>query len=156
MRKGKTYMDLIKILKKLELKEGFACGVPQSEEEIDNLENALNVRFPVEYKVFLRKYGYMSWLGDEIYGPSDDDYCDLLTRNKEARNLEFPKEFKSLPKDAFIFQEYPGGGYYMLFSQDSQRPGEVGLFLHEMYNNEEQTWKSFEAFLKDYYCSRSN
>jgi len=153
MREEEIYINLIKILKNLELKENFISGVPQNEEEIRNLEKELHLKFPKGYKIFLQKYGYMSWLGGEIYGPSDDDYCDLITRNKEARNIEFPKEYKSLPRDAFIFQGYAGGGYFMLFSEDSRRAGEVGLFLHETYNNEEQTWNSFEAFLDDYYCS---
>lgn len=146
-------MDLINILKEMELKEGYVCGEPQSEKEIQNLEFKLNIKFPSEYRFFLQKYGYMSWFGGEIYGPSSDEYCDLLTRNNEVNEGKFPKDFRALPNDAFVFQGYLGGGYYMIFGENSDRAGEVGLFLHEIYNNEVQTWESFGAFLEDLYCS---
>ena len=145
-------MDFTNLLTKLTLKENFAHGLPQSEGQIHDLETKLNVQFPQSYKDFLRRYGYMSWLGGEIYGPSDDEYCDLLIRNKEAREINLPKDFFSLHKDAFVIKGYLGGGYYMIFSADSPRAGQVGLFLGETAYHEEQTWDSFEAFLKDYYC----
>ena len=49
--------------------------------------------------------------------------------------------------------EYGGGGYYMLFSDDSFRKGQVGLFLDETFYEEAQTWDSLEAFFEDYFCS---
>lgn len=146
-------MDIINIFKNLEQKEEFECGLPQSESQIQDLETSLNVKFPEVYKEFLRRYGYMSWFGGGIYGQSHDQYFDLLRKNRLAREEKIPADFLSLPQDAFIFKEYGGGGYYMLFSADSPRSGQVGLFLNETAYREEQTWESFEAFLEDYYGS---
>lgn len=146
-------MDLINILKIIEQKEDFQCGNQQGEKQIEFFEESLNVKFPDSYKKFFKKYGYAAWSDGEIYGASSDLYYNLLEKNIYARNQNLPKDFIPLPIDAFIFDKYPGGGYYMLFSATSPRSGQVGLFLSETAYQEEQTWESFEAFLEDYYCS---
>lgn len=145
-------MELIDIYKCFEKKENFEHGQAQTEAQINVLEDKLKIKFPEAYKELLRKYGYISFFGTEIYGPSNDPYCDLLTRNKKARDQKLPKDFIPLPLDAFIFMQYGGGGYYMLFSEDSPRAGQVGLFLSETAYHEEQTWEGFKAFLEDYFC----
>lgn len=117
------------------------------------MEEQLNTKFPDSYKKFLKKYGYITWSEGDVYGISDDPYFDLLKKNKFARSEALPADFMPLPLDAFAIDKYAGGGYYMLFSADSPRAGQVGLFLSETAYHEEQTWDSFEAFLEDYYCS---
>lgn len=146
-------MDLIEILKKIEQKEDFQYEGSQNEEQIRFFESELNVKFPKSYKEMFKKYGYMAWNEGEIYGASNDLYYNVLEKNKFARQQKIPDNFLSLPRDAFIFDKYPGGGYYMLFSNDSPRAGQVGLFLSESGYQEEKTWDSFESFLEDYYCS---
>lgn len=146
-------MNLINIFKILEQKEDFQCGEPQDEKQIQELETKLNMKFQRSYKEFLKKYGYISWFGGGIYGLSNDPYFNLLRKNWLARTEKIPEDFLPLPKDAFIIKGYGGGGYYMLFSADSPRAGQVGLFLSENGYQEEQTWESFEAFLEDYYGS---
>ena len=141
------------ILKKLERKENFKCGDPQSEKQIQNLENQLNVKFSESYKQFLRMYGYASFSGGHIFGPSGDSYYDLIVRNKEAREEKLPEDFKSLPADAFAITYYPGGGYFILFGDNSPRKGQVGLFIDESFYQEVQSRDSFEQFLADGYCS---
>lgn len=153
MKMGQIYMDLIDMLKKLKLKKDFECGESQNENHIQNLEIKLNLKFPESYRQFLKIYGYVAFFGGHIFGPSKDRYYDLVTRNKEAHIENLPKDFQSLPEDALVISYYPGGGYYMLFSQDSLRKGQVGLFIDEMLYNEVQTWDSFEEFLIKGYCS---
>ena len=77
-------MDLIDICKHLEKKENFKHGLPQTEEEIAYLEEQLKVKFPEPYKKLLRKYGYISFFGTVIYGPSKDSFYDLLIRNTHS------------------------------------------------------------------------
>jgi len=137
-------MDLIDVFNTIERKEDFEHGLPQSGKEIRDLEVALNVKFPESYKELLQKYGYISWLGGSIYGPSKDAYYDLLIRNKELREERLPEGFASPPKEAFLIKDY-GEAYIMLFSDNSPRAGQVGLFLSETGYQEEQTWESFEA-----------
>lgn len=153
IKKEKTYMDLIDLLKKLKCKQDFECGESQNENQIQNLENMLKLKFPESYKQFLRTFGFVSFFGGHIYGPSKNSYYDLVTRNREAREEILPEDFQSLPEDALIISYYPGGGYYVLFSEDSIRKGQVGLFIDEMLYSEVQTWDSFEDFLMDGYCS---
>ena len=149
----RVFMDLINIFKIIEKKEDFESGIPANGDQIDFFEKKLNVTFPDSYVQFLKQFGYATWSEGEIYGLSENPYYDLLMSNKEAREENVPNDFISLPRDAFIFKEYGGGGYYMLFGADSPRAGQVGLFLSETGYQEEQTWDSFEAFLEDYYCS---
>lgn len=153
MKRGKIYMDSISILQKLKLKKNFECGEPQNEAQIRTLEEALNVKFSASYKQFLKMYGYASFSGGHIFGPSKDPYYDLITRNKKIRAEKLPEDFLNLPEDAFAIDRYPGGGYFMLFGKDSSRAGEVGLFLSETAYQEEDTWDSFEQFLAEGYCS---
>lgn len=146
-------MDLINIFKTLQKKDEFECGIPQNEEQIATLEKKLHIAFPQSYRWFLQHYGYAAWSEGVILGSSNFPYYDVITINEYARSEELPEDFISLPLDAFAIDRYPGGGYYMLFSADSSRAGQVGLFLSETGYHEEQTWDSFEAFLEDYYCS---
>lgn len=146
-------MDLIDIFKRLEKKEDFEYGIAQSDEQINGLEQKLGVKFPIAYRKFLESYGYVSFFGGAIYGPSDNPYYDLLRKNKLARQEQLPSDYQHLPKDAFVIESYPGGGYFMLFSDDSPRKGQVSLFIDETSYGEAQNWDSFEEFLFKGYCS---
>ncbi|MBB1282575.1 hypothetical protein [Pseudoalteromonas sp. SR41-1] len=46
-----------------------------------------------------------------------------------------------------IIGTYDGGGYYFLFSQESERAGEVGLFLTETYGQEVSKFNTFTDYL---------
>lgn len=151
IKKEEISMDLINIVEILKNKDEFECGEGQNEEQIAMLETKLQVIFPKSYRWIVKQYGYMAWSDGIILGPSNISHYDLMTINEYARSEELPKDFAKLPSDAFVIDRYPGGGYYMLFSADSPRAGQVGLFLDETFNHEEQTWDSLEAFLEDYY-----
>lgn len=135
MRNGDQ--DLISILEILKDKDEFECGEAQNEEQIASLEKKLHVIFPKSYRWILQQYGYIAWLEGVILGPSSNPCYDLITINQFARSEELPEDFVSLPLDAFVIDSYPGGGYYMVFSADSSRAGQVGLFLDETFNQEE-------------------
>lgn len=149
MKKGKTSMDIIEILKKIESNEDFECGEGLDDAGIQSLEKELGMSFPDSYKVFLKKYGYMSWFGDTLCGYSSDNFSNVIYANKKLRARELPEDFFPYPEDAFLIKRYAGGGDYMLFEKGSERSGQVGLFLDETFNQEVETWDSFESFLKD-------
>ena len=142
-------MEIIEILKTIESNEGFKCGKALSDLEIQELEVEMGMSFPDSYKVLLRGYGYMAWFGDMLYGKSSNSFFDLVSRNKKLREEVLPEDFYSYPEDAFLVKNYDGGGDYMLFNKDSERAGQVGLFLDETFNQEVETWDSFESFLED-------
>lgn len=142
-------MELNDIFKKLEEKEGFRQGVGQDEESIKELERKLNVSFPEEYKVFLRRYGYICWKGGRIYGVSKKLEEDVIHKNRLIREDIQPEEYMKLPEDAFLIEDY-GDAYFMLFDKNSVQKGAVMLYLSENPKWAEKSWESFKVFLEEY------
>ena len=60
-------------------------------------------------------------------------------------------DFEKIPKEGCVLENY-GGGCYFLFSKESDRSGQVALFLDEVFGKEAQSWATFEDFL-DYMLS---
>src|SRR5689334_2644987 len=48
----------------------FRAGRPASDDEISKLENDLHVRLPGQYVEFLRRFGWIRWFGNEVFGLS--------------------------------------------------------------------------------------
>ncbi|MEB6589206.1 MULTISPECIES: SMI1/KNR4 family protein [Pseudomonas] len=48
--------------------EDPACAGGTTDAVIADFEKALNVKFPLSYKLFLKKYGALSFAGDTYYG----------------------------------------------------------------------------------------
>ena len=148
MTKVKTYMNsLDRILNKFKEKEGVEFYGALNDASIYEMESELKITFPESYKTFLKKYGYLEWFGHAIYGYSyDADYHTVMS-TIELREDEVLIDFKSVSKNGCVLENYSGGGYYFLFSRESDRSGEVALFLDELFGNEAQSWATFEDFL---------
>ena len=139
-------------LDKFKEKEGFECYGQLNDETINEMEKELGICFPDSYQVFLKKYGYIEWFGHTIYGYAEDEDYNTVECTIELRKDEIPSDFERIPKEGCILESYGGGGHYFLFSKESHRPGQVALFLDELYGREGQSWETFEAFL-DYMLS---
>ncbi len=143
-------MELAEIFNKLAEKEGFEHGEAQGDKSISEAEKALNISFPEEYKQFLRRFGYASWNGGRLYGISKNLRSNIVHKNKLIRETVFqPEEYRKLPEDAFLIEDY-GDAFFMLFGNDSNRKGQVGLYLSEKSSWEEKNWASFKVFLEEY------
>ncbi|EGQ8156420.1 hypothetical protein GTP20_22655 [Vibrio alginolyticus] len=129
-------------------KEGFECFGELNDVSIHEMENQLGLSFPEPYKVFLRKYGYVEWFGHTIYGYSEDEDYLTVERTLELREDEIPSDFEKIPQNGCVLERYAGGGYYFLFSNESERSGQVALFIDELFGKEAQSWTTFEAFLE--------
>lgn len=142
-------MELKEIFNRLAQKDGFECGEGQDEKSIQQLEEKMKIRFPDEYKAFLGDLGYALWNGGKIYGISKKLVADVVHRNQLVREGIKIGEFRKLPEDAFLIEDY-GDAFFMLFGNDSKRKGQVGLYLTERPDWEEKNWKSFKEFLEEY------
>ncbi|PWU05315.1 MAG: hypothetical protein C5B43_03530 [Verrucomicrobia bacterium] len=142
-------MELQEIFNKLKEKEGFNCGQPQNENSISQLEKELKLTFPEEYKEFLKKFGFATWNGGQIYGASKNLEENVIHKNKLVREDIQPEEFIKLPDHAFLIEDY-GDAFFMLFEKNSKRSGQVVLYLSEKPDWEEKSWPSFKIFLEEY------
>jgi hypothetical protein len=135
-------------LNKFKEKEGFECFGKLNHESIHEMESELGVSFPEPYKIFLKKYGYVEWFGHTIYGYSEDEDYHTVECTIELRKDDIPSDFQRIPKHGCVLENYGGGGYYFLFSSESERSGQVALYLDELFGKEAQSWATFEAFLE--------
>lgn len=139
-------------LKLISEKEGFECYGSVSNEIVKRMEQRLDIVFPNTYREFLKCWGFVEWFGHSIYGYSEDIECRTVEYTLELRDENIPDEFSPLPKSGCVIESYAGGGVYFLYSDNSDRAGEVVLLVDELYGKEVQSWKSFEDFL-DYVVS---
>ncbi len=80
---------------------------------------------------------YEDYEEDDVIGATE--YYHQRYDNKD--------EYQSVPQHGLVINSYDGGGYYFLFSEESERAGEVGLFLTETYGQEESKFNTFTDFL---------
>ena len=56
--------------------------------------------------------------------------CSTIRKGNHFRQLyKNDSSYQSVKSNGVVIGTYDGGGYYFLFSQESERVGEVGLFL---------------------------
>ena len=136
-----------KLLKNYDDRAGGA-----SDEEIASLEMDFGITLPNDYKYFLSNFGFASWFGGGVQGLPDDNYrfkkYSAVNLNTIHHVKSYEKEnYLPVPKFGLVINTYDGGGYYFLFSKESERAGEVGLFLTETYGQEVSKFKSFTDYL---------
>ncbi|WP_166113520.1 SMI1/KNR4 family protein [Pseudoalteromonas sp. Z9A5] len=154
--------EITNIMSLAEKLENFRCrrgGAPQV--QIKGLEEKFKITLPESYKTFLEQYGFCLWFGDTVKGlvPLEDEYegdedeedfkDDDVIRATEYYHQQYDNEdeYQSVPEHGLVINSYDGGGYYFLFSEESERAGEVGLFLTETYGQEESKFESFTDYL---------
>ena len=66
-----------------------------SEEQIIRAEKRLELKFPEEYKDYVKKFGTISFLGNEWTGLNVDGYLNVVNMTEEERALNefFPKKY---------------------------------------------------------------
>ncbi|MFK3863687.1 SMI1/KNR4 family protein [Pseudoalteromonas rhizosphaerae] len=138
---------------KLQKKQNFMSRVGGAEEqEIIDLQSYYKITLLDDYKHFLKSFGFCAWFGDYICGLPEESFRfkkSLSVYNKTNYFIDFYKEheLQAVSKRGVIINKYDGGGYYFLFSKESGRAGEVGLFLTETYGQEVSKFKSFTDYL---------
>ena len=87
-------MNIIEKIKKIEdLDTNLKGGA--SEEQIIRAEKRLELKFPEEYKDYVKKFGTISFLGNEWTGLNVDGYLNVVNMTEEERALNkfFPKKY---------------------------------------------------------------
>ena len=87
------------VLQRENLKESLTIWNNASDSEIMQCEETLKTKLPESYKVFIKKYGMLVFLGDEFIGSENPN----VTLNNRSHNLSpysynFPKNFVSVYK----------------------------------------------------------
>jgi len=145
--------EIDNLMKKAAKNKNFECranGAP--EHEINSLEGLIGALLPKDYKYFLSNYGFALWFGGTIPGliENDDAYDEEDdVRETNAYYIAFynDPEYQLVPENGLVINSYDGGGYYFLFSKESDRAGEVGLFLTETFGQEVSSFASFTDYL---------
>lgn len=146
-------MNIEELMQDAAKKENFMIregGAPQ--DEVLALERYYKITLPSDYRDFLLKFGFVAWFGDYICGLVSEETrfgktFNVYKKTDYYQDFYDRAEFESVPTDGVIINQYDGGGYYFLFSQESERAGEVGLFLTETYGQEVSKFKSFTDYL---------
>ncbi|MDO6764917.1 SMI1/KNR4 family protein [Agarivorans sp. 1_MG-2023] len=146
-------LTIDQILEKAADIKNFECrdgGTPES--EITELEKELNIHLPNDYRHFLSNYGFVGWFGDSVEGLAEKGTIDYRLGHVLKTTLSYQEkystpEYQSLPNQGVVINRYAGGGYYFLFSKESERAGEVGLFLTETFGQEVSVYDNFTDFL---------
>lgn len=141
-RLGKKFRDV-------ELGEGL------DDLEVRKIERKLGLTFPLDYKYFLKKYGYFASNGPDILGagcdPDYDEYYSMEFFTLDDRNCDLPSFFKPRPTHTVVVGAYGGGGHFFLYCEESKKAGCVELLLDELGGKADtKSWKSFTEFLSHY------
>lgn len=79
-------MNIIEKIKKIEdLDTNLKGGA--SEEQIIRAEKRLELKFPEEYKDYVKKFGTISFLGNEWTGLNVDGYLNVVNMTEDEKAL---------------------------------------------------------------------
>ncbi len=90
-----------KLVDKLKDVQGLCVIGACTEDEIDRAEKKLGLKFPEEYKCFLKAFGAVSFYGTEWMGLNVPDYLDVVGRTTAEREAG-----GGFPKDCFLLENH--------------------------------------------------
>jgi hypothetical protein len=136
----------------------FRCGAGATPEEVRNVESALGVVLPEDYRKFLRKFGYARWLGTQVFGVFEqaskaevrkDGFDYDCIRNTLAAPQEFlPPGAPPLPPGGVVISEDgSGAGVILLFGGREKGGGRVAYYNFEDGEEPVQEWPTFTDYL---------
>lgn len=91
-----SYTNFIKAMELAPKCKFYTTAGGKSEEEIDMSEKKLGISFSPQCKEFYKKYGYLSFFGNEIYGIDPEDDSGILEGNSVAYALNDREEYNYL------------------------------------------------------------
>lgn len=95
---------------------------PALDEDIINYESVLGVSFPESYKIFLRKYGTLTFNGESFYGISKKGFAATSVPDVRYATLEARK----LGNIDNAMIQIKSSGYGPIFSIDTLMLGKTG------------------------------
>jgi len=92
-------------------------GRPASDEWIDQAEKYLALRFPEEYRQFLRRWGTLAFGSVEFYGIAGDSFETASVPNGIWYTMKLRREI-GLPQHFVVLCNNDGHEYYLLDTSD--------------------------------------
>lgn len=103
-----SYSNLVKAMELAPKCRFFTTAGGKTEEEIRKAEKMLNVVFSNQCREFYKKFGYLSFYGNEIFGIDPNDDSGILEGNSVAYALNDRKEF-NLPIEWIPIYDFGDG-----------------------------------------------
>ena len=103
-----SYTNFIKAMELAPKCKFYTTAGGKSEEEIDMSEKKLGISFSPQCKEFYKKYGYLSFFCNEIYGIDPEDDSGILEGNTVAYALNDREEY-NLPKEWIPIYDFGDG-----------------------------------------------
>ncbi|SCY73354.1 SMI1/KNR4 family protein [Butyrivibrio sp. INlla14] len=122
----------------------------KSEKEINDSENVLGISFSKQVKDFYRKYGYLSFDGNEIFGIDPYDKSGILEGNSVAYALNDREQY-GLSKYWIPFYNFGDGSLayqdYENLNNENEPRIISAYYDGEKYVNEGQIAEDFGQFM---------
>ena len=93
-----SYTNFVKAMELAPKCKFYITAGGKSEEEIVMSEKKLGISFSRQCREFYKKYGYLSFFGNEIYGIDPEDDSGILEGNSVAYALNDREEY-NLPEE---------------------------------------------------------
>lgn len=120
-----SYQNFVKAMELAPKCKFYTTVGGKTEEEIKKAEKMLDVKFSSQCKEFYKKYGYLSFFGNEIFGIDPDDDSGILEGNSVAYALNDRTEL-GLPNEWIPIYNFEDGNmayldYSFLNSENEPR-----------------------------------
>lgn len=117
-----SYQNFVRAMEIAPKCKFYTTAGGKTEEEIIKAERMLNVKFSNQSREFYKKYGYLSFYGNEIFGIDPDDESGILEGNSVAYALNDRKEY-NLPSEWIPIYNFEDGNmaYFDYSSLNSEK-----------------------------------
>ncbi len=145
-----SYLDFEKAMSLAPKCKFYTTVGGKTNDEIKKAEKLLNMNFSKQCNEFYEKYGYMSFLGNEIFGIDSDDDSGILEGNSVEYALNDREEY-NLPVHWLPIYNYEDGNMaYLDYSSlnDEEEPLVIMAFYNgENYEVVETVAEDFGSFI---------
>lgn len=130
-----SYYDLEQAIKLAPKCRYFTTVGGKSKEEIEKSETKLDIKFSKQCIEFYKKFGYLSFYGNEIFGIDADDDSGILEGNSVAYAINDREQFL-LPKEWLPIYNYQDGNMAYLDYSSTNSESEPRVIMAS-YNGKE-------------------
>lgn len=122
----------------------------RTNDEIEKSEKKLNLNFSKQCMEFYKKYGYLSFFGNEIFGIDPDDDSGILEGNSVAYALNDRAEY-NLPVHWLPIYNFEDGNMayldYSSLNEEKEPPVIMAFYNGEKYEIVETIAEDFGSFV---------
>lgn len=145
-----SYFDFEKAMNLAPKCKFYTIAGGKTDDEIKKSEKLLSLNFSKQCKEFYKKYGYLSFFGNEIFGIDPDDDSGILEGNSVAYALNDREEY-NLPVCWLPIYNYEDGNMaYLDYSSlnEEEEPSVIMAFYNGVkYEKVEIVAEDFGSFV---------